>query len=70
TEGVGNKNLVLKKIKNFLLPLPPLNEQKRIVQKIDSLLDITNRLNDQIGELRKKQEILFNAVLQKAFQIN
>ena len=34
TQGVGNKNLVLKHIKNFVTPLPPLNEQHRIVKKV------------------------------------
>jgi len=38
TEGVGNKNLVLRKINAFNIPLPPLAEQKRIVEKIDQLM--------------------------------
>jgi type I restriction enzyme, S subunit len=38
TEGVGNKNLVLRKIKAFIIPLPPLAEQRRIVAKIDQLM--------------------------------
>ena len=29
TEGVGNKNLVLRKIKAFMVPFSPFNEQKR-----------------------------------------
>lgn len=44
TEGVGNKNLVLRKIKSFLVPLPPLAEQKRIVAKIDQLMALCDKL--------------------------
>lgn len=37
TEGVGNKNLVLRKIKEFLIPIPPLAEQKAIVETVNQL---------------------------------
>lgn len=31
-------------VKNYLFPLPPVNEQKRIVEKIEELLPYTNKL--------------------------
>ena len=34
TKGVGNKNWVLRDIGNTLITFPPLNEQKRIVEKL------------------------------------
>ena len=37
TRGVGNKNWVLSDIEKTLLVLPPLAEQKRIVEKIDKI---------------------------------
>jgi len=43
TERVGNKNLVLRKIYNFVVPLPPLAEQKRIVEKVDELMGLCER---------------------------
>ena len=43
TKGVGNKNWVLRDIGNTLITLPPLNEQKRIVEK---LRIIFQKLND------------------------
>lgn len=44
TRGVGNKNWVMRDIANTILPLPPLPEQKRIVEKIEELLPYTNQL--------------------------
>ncbi|MDB7623352.1 restriction endonuclease subunit S [Enterococcus lactis] len=44
TRGVGNKNWVMRDIANTVLPLSPLAEQKRIVEKIEELLPYTNQL--------------------------
>ena len=54
TEGIGNKNLVLRKIYNFLVVLPPLEEQKRIVSKVDELMKSCDRVEES---LRKKEEL-------------
>lgn len=47
TEGVGNKNLVLRKIREYLIPIPPLAEQKRIVAKIEELMALCDKLEAQ-----------------------
>lgn len=44
TRGVGNKNWVMKDIANTFIPLPPLDEQKRIVEKIEQLLPLCEKL--------------------------
>ena len=38
--GVGITRVVLKQINSFIVPLPPLAEQKRIVQKLEEILPI------------------------------
>ena len=38
TRGVGNKNWVMRDIANTMLPLPPLEEQRRIVIEIEKYL--------------------------------
>lgn len=44
TRGVGNKNWVMRDISNTIIPLPPLAEQKRIVEKIEELLPLVEKL--------------------------
>lgn len=63
TEGVGNKNLVLRKITSFLLALPPLAEQRHIVAKIDQLMTLCDVLEQQIDATTSKQTELLNALV-------
>lgn len=72
TRGVGNKNWVLSSIGRTIIPLPPLNEQKRIVAKIEELLPFIEEydkkeqklttLNQQFPDQLKK------SILQAAIQ--
>lgn len=40
TNGIGRERTSLSKLKEYLIPLPPLDEQKRIVAKIEELLPL------------------------------
>ena len=42
--GGAQPNLNVGKIKNTIIPLPPLAEQQRIVTKVKELLSIVDRL--------------------------
>ena len=44
TRGVGNKNWVMRDIENTILPLLSLEEQKRIVAKIEEMLPFCQQL--------------------------
>lgn len=73
TRGVGNKNWVLDAIKNTILPLPPLEEQYRIVNKIEILfdkLDIIQPIELELDILKKNfavdmKKSILNAILSK-----
>lgn len=45
--GTAQKGVYLNQIKELLLPLPPLAEQKRIVAKVDSLFALIDQLSQQ-----------------------
>lgn len=53
TRGVGNKNWVMRDIANTIVVLPPLAEQKRIVDKIEKLLPYFDRYEQAWGKLEK-----------------
>lgn len=68
TEWVWNKNLVLRKIVDFVLPLPPLAEQHRIVAKVDELMKFCDWLEKQITEAKENGEKLMESVLGEVFR--
>lgn len=55
-------------IKRVLFPLPPLPEQKRIVEKVDQLMKLCDELEEKVKENQKNSELLMEAVLREAFE--
>lgn len=49
-------------------PLPPLNEQKRIVEKVDGLMRLCDKLETQLAQSKEESDKLMQAILQEAFQ--
>ena len=62
-EGGAQPNLNVGKIKETLIPLPPLAEQGRIVEKIDRLMGMCDRLEESIESGKGKQTDLLNALM-------
>jgi len=65
TQGVGNKNLVLKTIGAFYLPIPPLKEQKRIVAKVDELMTLCDQLKTNIQQNQNTKVLLAETLVKQ-----
>ncbi|OYQ42427.1 hypothetical protein CHU94_03050 [Rhodoferax sp. TH121] len=65
TEGVGNKNLVLRKIKAFQIPIPPLAEQSRIVTRVAQLRRLCADLRQRLIASQSTQAHLAEALVQE-----
>ncbi len=66
-KGIGVPNLHLEQIRKVIFPLPPLSEQRRIVEKIEELLALvddleTNKTNLQSCIKQTKSKVLEMAV--------
>lgn len=62
-----NDNISMSTIKDFLIPIPPLEEQKRIVAKVNELMELCDELENQINQSKQNSEQLIQSILQEAF---
>jgi type I restriction enzyme, S subunit len=63
--GTGlQPNLKVSDVSSLLFPLPPLEEQKRIVEKVDSLMALCDRLKKELREKYDTAEKLAKAVVE------
>lgn len=67
SRGITRKRVGLGDIKSSVIPVPPFNEQCRIVEKVDKLLRLINDLERQTGENQRDLELLMEVVLKEAF---
>ena len=61
-QGGAQPYLSLKMIKNLILPLLSFNEQKRIVEKVDKLMELCDRLEGRIKESEEKLEVMMRVM--------
>jgi type I restriction enzyme S subunit len=66
TQGIGNKNLVLRTIASFSLPFPPLAEQVRIVSKVTELTAVCDMLKSNILIAAQTQRHLADTIVERA----
>jgi len=66
--GVSREGLSIGKLAQFVIPLPPLAEQHRIVAKVDELLALCDRLKAGLAESRARQERLAATLIESALQ--
>ena len=64
--GVSREGLSIGKLVQFVIPLPPLPEQHRIVAKVDELLALVDRLKAGLTEARTRQAQLADTLIETA----
>jgi len=69
-EGVGSSipQLTVPIVNEKIIPLPPLNEQKRIVEKLDFLFEKTKKAKEIIEEIKVNIENRKISILDRAFK--
>jgi type I restriction enzyme S subunit len=63
--GSAQPNLSANSVRLYVYPLPPLPEQHRIVAKVDQLMTLCDKLEQQIDQSTNKQTDLLNAIMSK-----
>ena len=67
TSGVNLPRVSTKFILEYPINLPPIEEQNRIVQEIESRLSVADKMEQSIQESLQKAEALRQSILKKAF---
>jgi type I restriction enzyme, S subunit len=65
--GATRPRINLKQLKQFEFELPPIDEQKEIVRRVETLFTFANRLEARYKKARSQVEQLTPALLAKAF---
>jgi type I restriction enzyme S subunit len=63
--GSGLKHLVLRDINRLLIPIPPLAEQRRIVAKVNKLIEVCDLLERHLKGYEEMQGRFANAIISK-----
>ncbi len=66
TTGTAQPTIALRPLRNFLVPLPPLPEQHRIVAKVDALMKLCDQLEVALTTADTTRRRLLEAVLHEA----
>lgn len=63
THGMNLPRLGTDKARNALVPLPPCNEQRRVEERLDELMALCDRLEQQTSDQISSHEILVESLL-------
>ncbi|TDE05822.1 restriction endonuclease subunit S [Flavobacterium sandaracinum] len=66
--GTTIKNVSLRSMREFEIPLPLLEEQHRIVEEIESRLSVADKMEESINQSLLQAEALRQSILKKAFE--
>lgn len=66
--GVGMNNISLADVRDFEIPVPPLNEQRVILRRVEALFKLADAIEKRIAAATARAEKLTQAILAKAFR--
>lgn len=66
--GIGTPDLHLIEIRDFRVPLPPVKEQKEIVQRVEALFKIADKIDARYQKAKVHVEKLTQSILDRAFR--
>lgn len=67
-KGTAYKGLNLKTLRELILPLPPVNEQHRIVAKVDELMMVCDQLKAKLAQAQETHLKLADSIVEQAIQ--
>ena len=67
SKGVAQLNLSTKWLENYIIPVPTLDEQKRIVERIEESFSELDKAEETLLKIKSQLEIYKQAVLKEAF---
>ena len=70
THGTGNRDLGLTRMVLITIPLPPLEEQEQIVNKVTELMHLCNQLEKENQCAQESAEGLMKALFNEAFSVS
>lgn len=68
--STAQKNINLGILYELKFPLPPLEEQKAIVTKVNALMGLCNALEKEVKQSQEQSEKLMQSVLREVFETN
>jgi type I restriction enzyme S subunit len=66
--GFNSPSITNVQFENTIIPLPSLDEQRAIVERVDKLMIMIDKLEKQVTERKDKSERLMQSVLREAFE--
>jgi Restriction endonuclease S subunits len=66
--GGAQPNISSSVLESFEIPLPPINEQRRIVEKLDRIFDRLRKVRDELSHIKKLIDRYRQSVLTAAFR--
>ncbi|KFF49991.1 hypothetical protein GY26_04800 [Gammaproteobacteria bacterium MFB021] len=61
--GIAMIHMTKSKMEELVVPLPPLDEQQRIVEKVDELMALCDHLEQQVGDQLEAHKVLVDTLL-------